>query len=221
MGVNTILLWYFHDDFYAVREGEKILFFKGVVSCGWRLRNPRASDPFPSRKKTGSEVARAVEKIQVRGRLGAAEFPPPSPSPFLPDAKNWLRKDWEAGEEGDDRGRDGWMASPTQWTCLRKLREMVKDREAWRAAVHGFSGSRRRLSDWKTSAGTKSPERTRPKASRLARIFSDKGARPPRRLEVVPELPGDWELPLGDFAGKVLSQKPLSRSSRKPQRWRS
>ena len=26
---------------------------------------------------------------------------------------------WErlkAGREGDDRGRDGWMASPTQWT---------------------------------------------------------------------------------------------------------
>ena len=23
---------------------------------------------------------------------------------------------WRAGEEGGDRGRDGWMASPTQWT---------------------------------------------------------------------------------------------------------
>ena len=22
----------------------------------------------------------------------------------------------KAGEEGDDRGRDGWTASPTQWT---------------------------------------------------------------------------------------------------------
>ena len=22
----------------------------------------------------------------------------------------------EGGREGDDRGRDGWMASPTQWT---------------------------------------------------------------------------------------------------------
>ena len=33
-----------------------------------------------------------------------------------PDAKNWLI--WErlkAGGEGDDRGWDGWMASPTQW----------------------------------------------------------------------------------------------------------
>ena len=30
---------------------------------------------------------------------------------------------------------------------LRKLREMVKDREAWRAAVHGVTKSWTRLSD--------------------------------------------------------------------------
>ena len=30
---------------------------------------------------------------------------------------------------------------------LSKLREMVKDREAWRAAAHGVTESRTRLSD--------------------------------------------------------------------------
>ena len=30
---------------------------------------------------------------------------------------------------------------------LSKLQEMVKDREAWRAAVHGVSKSRKGLSD--------------------------------------------------------------------------
>ena len=41
------------------------------------------------------------------------------------------------------------MASPTQWTLsLSELREMVMDREAWRAAIHGVTKSRTRLSNF-------------------------------------------------------------------------
>ena len=32
--------------------------------------------------------------------------------------------------------------------CLSELRELVIDREAWRAAIHGVAKSRTRLSDW-------------------------------------------------------------------------
>ena len=54
----------------------------------------------------------------------------------------------EGGGEGDDRGLDGWMASLTQTDmCLSKLWELVMDREAWRAAIHGVTKSRTRLSD--------------------------------------------------------------------------
>ena len=41
------------------------------------------------------------------------------PIVWPPDVKNWLiGKDPDAGKEGDDRGWDGWMAPPTQWTWV-------------------------------------------------------------------------------------------------------
>ena len=42
-----------------------------------------------------------------------------------------------AGGEGDDRGWDGRMVSSTMDMSFSKLRETVKDREAWCAAIRG------------------------------------------------------------------------------------
>ena len=41
------------------------------------------------------------------------------------------------------------MASPTRWTNLSELREMVMDREAWHAVIHGVAKSWARLSEMK------------------------------------------------------------------------
>ena len=65
---------------------------------------------------------------------------------------HWKRpRCWERvkeGGKGDDRGWDGWMASPTQWTCVG-----VNSRSWWwtgRPGVLRFMGSQTVGHDWAT-----------------------------------------------------------------------
>ena len=62
----------------------------------------------------------------------------------------WCWERLRAGGEGVNRGWDGWMASLTRWTWVwvNSGMNLVMDREAWRAAIHGVTKSQTRLSNW-------------------------------------------------------------------------
>ena len=49
--------------------------------------------------------------------IGRTDVEAESPILWLPDVKHWhIGKDSVAGADGKDIGRNGWIASQTQWT---------------------------------------------------------------------------------------------------------
>ena len=89
--------------------------------CFWAVVLEKTLESSLDRKEIKSVNPKGNQSWIVIGRTDAE-----APIFWPPDGKNWLIwKDWcwerlKVGGEEDDRGWDGWMSSPTQWTWVEK-----------------------------------------------------------------------------------------------------
>ena len=101
-----------------------------------------------------------IQSVNPKGNqswifIGKTDAEAETPIHWPPHRKSWLLgkdsdagSDWAQEKKGTtEDGLDGWLTDLMDMS-LSELWELVMDREAWSAVIHGVTKSWTRLSDW-------------------------------------------------------------------------